>query len=75
MQKFEPGYFAGPSSYDRCLGPLLFEPYATHMAERISDLREGRSWKLLRAPASRHMPWIARCRRAFGLLPGTWFPG
>lgn len=41
MQKSEAGYFAGPSSYDRCLGPLLFEPYATHMAARLSDLREG----------------------------------
>lgn len=41
MQRSDAGYFAGPSAYDRCLGPLLFEPYAAYMAERLSDLRSG----------------------------------
>ena len=32
--------FAGsiPALYDRCLGPMLFEPYAADMAERLRDL-------------------------------------
>jgi ubiquinone/menaquinone biosynthesis C-methylase UbiE len=31
-----------PALYDRCLGPLLFEPYALDMAERVAGLRPGR---------------------------------
>ncbi|HEV2567149.1 class I SAM-dependent methyltransferase [Sphingomonas sp.] len=31
-----------PGLYDRCLGPLLFEPYALDMAERVAGLRPGR---------------------------------
>jgi ubiquinone/menaquinone biosynthesis C-methylase UbiE len=36
--------FAGsiPSLYDRCLGPLLFEPYAADMARRLARLRPKR---------------------------------
>lgn len=36
--------FAGsiPALYDRCLGPLLFEPYAEDMARRVAALRPGR---------------------------------
>ncbi len=36
--------FAGsiPALYDRYLGPLLFEPYAQDMAERLKDIRHGR---------------------------------
>jgi ubiquinone/menaquinone biosynthesis C-methylase UbiE len=35
--------FAGsiPALYDRYLGPLIFEPYAADLAERLSDLRDG----------------------------------
>lgn len=31
-----------PSLYHRCMGPLLFEPYATHVAERVAILRPAR---------------------------------
>ena len=31
-----------PALYDRCLGPLLFEPYARDMAERVAALRPRR---------------------------------
>jgi hypothetical protein len=31
-----------PALYDRYLGPLLFEPYATDIAARLSNLTEGR---------------------------------
>jgi len=31
-----------PALYDRYLGPLLFEPYATDIAGRLSNLTEGR---------------------------------
>ena len=31
-----------PSQYDRCMGPLLFEPYALHVAERVGSLRPSR---------------------------------
>ena len=31
-----------PALYDRYLGPLLFEPYATDIAGRLSKLTEGR---------------------------------
>jgi ubiquinone/menaquinone biosynthesis C-methylase UbiE len=31
-----------PSLYDRYMGPLLFEPYAKHVAERVSLLRPKR---------------------------------
>ena len=31
-----------PSLYDRYMGPLLFEPYARHVAERIAALRPER---------------------------------
>jgi ubiquinone/menaquinone biosynthesis C-methylase UbiE len=31
-----------PALYDRYLGPLLFEPYATDIAARLSKLTEGR---------------------------------
>jgi ubiquinone/menaquinone biosynthesis C-methylase UbiE len=36
--------FAGsiPSLYDRYLGPLIFEPYARDLANRLSALNEGR---------------------------------
>ena len=36
--------FAGsiPALYDRCLGPLLFEPYAEDLAERVEALRPKR---------------------------------
>ena len=36
--------FAGsiPALYDRCLGPLLFEPYAEDLAERVGAFRPGR---------------------------------
>lgn len=36
--------FAGsiPALYDRYLVPLLFEPYATDLAERLADLTSGR---------------------------------
>jgi ubiquinone/menaquinone biosynthesis C-methylase UbiE len=36
--------FAGsiPALYDRCLGPLLFEPYAEDMARRVAALRPRR---------------------------------
>jgi ubiquinone/menaquinone biosynthesis C-methylase UbiE len=36
--------FAGsiPATYDRYLGPLLFEPYAQDLAERLRDLSQGR---------------------------------
>lgn len=36
--------FAGsiPALYDRYLGPLLFEPYAQDMAERLRDITHGR---------------------------------
>jgi ubiquinone/menaquinone biosynthesis C-methylase UbiE len=35
--------FAGsiPALYDRYLGPLLFEPYARELGERLADLRTG----------------------------------
>jgi ubiquinone/menaquinone biosynthesis C-methylase UbiE len=35
--------FAGsiPAFYDKYLGPLIFEPYATDLADRLSDLQEG----------------------------------
>jgi ubiquinone/menaquinone biosynthesis C-methylase UbiE len=35
--------FAGsiPALYDRYLGPLLFEPFAEDMAERLRDIRRG----------------------------------
>ena len=31
-----------PALYDRCLGPLLFEPYAADMAKRVAALRPAR---------------------------------
>ena len=31
-----------PHLYDRCMGPLLFEPYATHVAARVAFLRPNR---------------------------------
>jgi ubiquinone/menaquinone biosynthesis C-methylase UbiE len=31
-----------PALYDRYLGPLLFEPYARDLAERVADLQAGR---------------------------------
>jgi ubiquinone/menaquinone biosynthesis C-methylase UbiE len=31
-----------PQLYDRYMGPLLFEPYARHVAERVALLRPGR---------------------------------
>lgn len=31
-----------PHLYDRYMGPLLFEPYATHVAERVTLLRPSR---------------------------------
>ena len=31
-----------PSLYDRCMGPLLFEPYARHVAERLALFRPKR---------------------------------
>jgi len=31
-----------PSLYDRYMGPLLFEPYATHVAKRVAPLRPER---------------------------------
>ena len=31
-----------PEIYDRCLGPLLFEPYAADLAQRAARLRPGR---------------------------------
>ncbi|MGH6880863.1 class I SAM-dependent methyltransferase [Hypericibacter sp.] len=36
--------FAGsiPGLYDRYLGPLLFEPYAQDIAQRLADVKEGR---------------------------------
>ena len=36
--------FAGsiPALYERYLGPLLFEPYARDLAERLDDLQRGR---------------------------------
>ena len=36
--------FAGsiPALYDRCLGPVIFEPYAVDLAKRVEDLTEGR---------------------------------
>jgi len=36
--------FAGsiPAIYDRCLGPVLFTPYARDLARRLSDLTGGR---------------------------------
>jgi ubiquinone/menaquinone biosynthesis C-methylase UbiE len=35
--------FAGsiPALYDRYLGPLIFQPYATDLGERLADLKEG----------------------------------
>lgn len=35
--------FAGsiPALYDRYLGPLMFEPYAADLAQRIEDVKEG----------------------------------
>ena len=35
--------FAGsiPTIYEQYLGPLLFEPYAEDLAQRVSDLHEG----------------------------------
>lgn len=33
---------SAPSLYDRYMGPLLFEPYARHVAERIAALRPER---------------------------------
>ena len=36
--------FAGsiPETYDRYLGPLLFEPYAHDLAARLADLASAR---------------------------------
>src|SRR5687768_7566726 len=36
--------FAGsiPALYDRCLGPLLFEPYAEDLVERVGAFRPSR---------------------------------
>lgn len=31
-----------PALYDRCMGPLLFEPYAQHVAERVAPLQPSR---------------------------------
>ena len=31
-----------PVLYDRYMGPLLFEPYARHVAERVASLRPKR---------------------------------
>ena len=31
-----------PSLYDRYMGPLLFEPYAKHVAERVAHFRPKR---------------------------------
>ena len=31
-----------PSLYDRYMGPLLFEPYARYVAERVGPLRPSR---------------------------------
>ena len=33
---------SAPSLYDRYMGPLLFEPYARHVAERVAALRPER---------------------------------
>jgi ubiquinone/menaquinone biosynthesis C-methylase UbiE len=30
-----------PAIYDRCLGPVLFEPYAAELAERLKNLKTG----------------------------------
>jgi ubiquinone/menaquinone biosynthesis C-methylase UbiE len=40
----EPDVFkhAAPSLYDRYMGPLLFEPYARHVADRVALLHPGR---------------------------------
>jgi ubiquinone/menaquinone biosynthesis C-methylase UbiE len=36
--------FAGsiPALYERYLGPLLFQPYAVNLADRLRDIRQGR---------------------------------
>jgi hypothetical protein len=31
-----------PVLYDRYMGPLLFEPYARHVAKRVASLRPER---------------------------------
>ena len=33
-----------PSLYDRYMGPLLFEPYARYVAERVGTLRPSGAW-------------------------------
>ena len=33
---------ATPELYDRYMGPLLFAPYAQHVAQRVADLRPDR---------------------------------
>lgn len=59
--------FAGsiPALYDKCLGPLLFAPYAEHTAGRLAWLREG---SLLEVAAGTGIATEALVRR---LPPGV----
>jgi ubiquinone/menaquinone biosynthesis C-methylase UbiE len=55
-----------PATYDRCLGPVLFEPYARDLASRIAASGSGRILELacgtgiLTAELSRRLPSSAR---------------
>lgn len=54
--------FAGsiPAIYDRCLGPLLFEPYALDLAERIAAFAPGH---ILETAAGTGIVTVAIARR------------
>ena len=41
-----------PSLYDQYMGPLLFEPYARYVAERVGHCDRAGSWKRLRVRES-----------------------
>ena len=54
--------FTGPQFYDECLGPLVFEPFAAHLLQRLPHVGPGRVLELacgtgaLTGPLRRRLP-------------------
>jgi len=51
-----------PALYDRYMGPLLFEPYAKVVAQRVALLRPGRSLETASGTGSLTRALRAQCR-------------
>ena len=51
-----------PELYDRYMGPLLFAPYAGHVAKRVRASSAGEVLETARGPASPHEPSMKCCR-------------